>query len=398
MKKRAKDMKNCPVCNVEVERDIDICPECGHQFLTDQEDANQVEEVEVKEVSKEEKNKSKKDNNHRPTVNKLDKDAKKSMTVRIITAVILALLVVPAFFVGGWWFIVVVFITLSIAIYEFIKATQVKKGFVFLYLFVYIMTYSLTFWIFMKNNMIANEANGIHPFNVKEWHFYTGFERLEVSTFGILVTLMFIVITLIFVPKFDFSTASYIFFMIIIVGLGFQAFLFLRFFPQHMANDYDVGFTSKGVISSFLLLYVVIGTIGTDIGAYFVGVLFGKRKLIPRISPNKTVEGFIGGIVLSFVASFLFALICSLVGNPILPFLSHHQWYYIVLISILMPFFATLGDLFFSLIKRKFDIKDFGNILKGHGGILDRIDSLLVVALAVSIIIIFMHNGWSFLV
>ena len=360
---------------------------------------NDVEEKVVDNPSTNEENK--KDNHedkNKIHVNKLDKSTKHTMWVRIVTAIILALIVVPAFFYGGWLFLVVVAVAMAFAIYEFVHATHVGKGFVFLYIFAYIMTYSLTFWIFMKNNMNANLNEGKSITDLSEWQFYRGFDNLAISTFGVIATLIFLFICVIIIPRFNFQLASYTFFMVLFVGLGFQSFLFLRYFPLHISDSYGAGFNSEGIKSSFLLLYVVLGTIANDIGAYFTGLLFGKHKLIPRISPNKTVEGFIGGIVFSIVISFAFAMICSALGAPILPFLSHNQWYWLLLISVLMPFFGNLGDLFFSSLKRNFALKDFGYIIRGHGGMLDRIDSLLVVALATSIIIVFIRNGWSLLV
>ncbi|HQB32818.1 MAG TPA: phosphatidate cytidylyltransferase, partial [Erysipelotrichaceae bacterium] len=93
---------------------------------------------------------------------------------------------------------------------------------------------------------------------------------------------------------------------------------------------------------------------------------FGKHKLNPRISPNKTIEGTLGGYVFGAVISFLFGYF--FVKGATLPLL--------IAGSILMPAVGQVGDLAFSAIKRHFNIKDFGNIFPGHGGILDRVDSL----------------------
>ena len=114
-----------------------------------------------------------------------------------------------------------------------------------------------------------------------------------------------------------------------------------------------------------------------DIGAYFIGVLFGRNKVNPRISPKKTWEGFFGGIVISFLISMGFALLVGYLGYPILPFLTPERWYWIVLLSLAMPIIGNLGDFTFSSIKRHYEIKDFGMLLKGHGGILDRLIALL---------------------
>ena len=107
-----------------------------------------------------------------------------------------------------------------------------------------------------------------------------------------------------------------------------------------------------------------------DMGAYFVGVSYGKRKLCPEISPNKTVEGALGGIVSSIVVSLIITL-CYGKFTAIIP---------TVLLTIPLCIAGMAGDLFASVIKRKTGIKDYGNLIPGHGGVLDRVDSMLFIA------------------
>lgn len=125
-----------------------------------------------------------------------------------------------------------------------------------------------------------------------------------------------------------------------------------------------------------VLGYVIVATYATDTFAYLGGNLFGKHKLIERISPNKTVEGAIAGTVGSIVLSILFAY-----------FFVNLEFTVVLYASLLIPIFAQVGDLTFSMIKRKFDIKDFGNIFPGHGGVLDRIDSVLFSLIIFNIIL-----------
>lgn len=108
---------------------------------------------------------------------------------------------------------------------------------------------------------------------------------------------------------------------------------------------------------------------GTDTFAYVVGNLFGKRKLCPKLSPNKTIEGSIGGILGTVLLTYLYAKILGI--NPI--------WKYLIL-SIIGSIVAQLGDLTASKIKRISNVKDFGFIIPGHGGVLDRFDSILFTA------------------
>ena len=119
--------------------------------------------------------------------------------------------------------------------------------------------------------------------------------------------------------------------------------------------------------SYLTMLYIAFATFGCDIGALLTGMKFGKHKLIPRISPNKTIEGAIGGWLSGALASFIFATLVPIgINQP-----------YIIFYSLTLPLIAQLGDLSFSLIKRNYGVKDYGSLIPGHGGVLDRIDSLL---------------------
>lgn len=114
-----------------------------------------------------------------------------------------------------------------------------------------------------------------------------------------------------------------------------------------------------------------------DGGAYFIGRKFGKHKLAPQISPNKTIEGAIGGVATNLVFGFLITIIYCQICN--LPWDSI-QWLPLLCMMILCSFTGMLGDLSASIIKRQYHIKDFGNLIPGHGGIIDRVDSVLFVA------------------
>jgi phosphatidate cytidylyltransferase len=120
------------------------------------------------------------------------------------------------------------------------------------------------------------------------------------------------------------------------------------------------------ILAIFLFIWI------NDTAAYLVGSLLGRHKLIERISPKKTVEGFIGGIVFCMGAALLFARF----------FPEYPSWFWI-LFGLITALFGTIGDLFESLIKRTCNVKDSGHIIPGHGGVLDRIDSLLVAIPAV---------------
>ncbi len=108
-----------------------------------------------------------------------------------------------------------------------------------------------------------------------------------------------------------------------------------------------------------------------DTGAFFAGSRFGKHKIIPSISPKKTVEGVIGGFVVSFLCILVYDAIVTGISRKVMS-VPHIFWF-----CILLALSATFGDLFESVLKRYYSQKDAGSILPGHGGILDRIDSLL---------------------
>ena len=115
-----------------------------------------------------------------------------------------------------------------------------------------------------------------------------------------------------------------------------------------------------------LIVYVLFLVWATDIGAYIAGKCWGCHKLIPKVSPGKTIEGFFGGAGLAM----LVAIIGSFVFKPN----SMLRWFVLAVLTILI---SMLGDLFVSMLKRRSHLKDSGHILPGHGGILDRLDSLI---------------------
>lgn len=115
-----------------------------------------------------------------------------------------------------------------------------------------------------------------------------------------------------------------------------------------------------------LVIYLLFLVWATDIGAYLVGKQWGKHKLIPRVSPGKTREGFVGG--------FLLSLLVAVVGFIYFQPASLGNWFIIAIIVILG---SMIGDLFISMLKRRRNLKDTGHLIPGHGGILDRLDSLI---------------------
>jgi phosphatidate cytidylyltransferase len=125
-----------------------------------------------------------------------------------------------------------------------------------------------------------------------------------------------------------------------------------------------------------LVLVFIATTVASDIGGYFAGILFGKHKMSPGISPKKTWEGFAGS-----------ALACMAVGGWLVAWRLEDDVWKGVLIGAVVVVFATLGDLVESVIKRDLGVKDMGSVLPGHGGMMDRLDSLVVALIPVWVLL-----------
>ncbi len=166
-----------------------------------------------------------------------------------------------------------------------------------------------------------------------------------------------------------FSKISQIFVSVFYIVTSFTALTLLRYLSPDLR----------------LMAPVFIAAWITDVFAYFVGYFFGKHKLIPKVSPKKTVEGALGGV--------FFATLCFVLYGYVLSVLTEITPDYLVLTvsGVVLSVVAQIGDLLMSLIKREHDVKDYGKIFPGHGGVLDRFDSVLAVA-AVWMIICLLTN------
>ena len=130
------------------------------------------------------------------------------------------------------------------------------------------------------------------------------------------------------------------------------------------------------IIVPFLMAFL------PDTGAYFAGRAFGKHKLAPVISPKKTIEGVVGGAVSAVVGMMLYCLIMDLA------FKMHVNYLYAIVFGLASAGGSVFGDLCFSVIKRQTGIKDYGNLIPGHGGILDRFDSMMLVGPLMEVLIL----------
>jgi len=135
--------------------------------------------------------------------------------------------------------------------------------------------------------------------------------------------------------------------------------------------------------SGNLLIWLpFVGAFLTDTCAYFAGVFLGKHKLCPNISPKKTIEGSVGGILGCMGACMLYGFIIQKYWSVNVNYLN------LAILGMIMAIVSQIGDLSASIIKRKFGIKDYGNLFPGHGGILDRLDSVIMIAPAVYLFLV----------
>ena len=281
----------------------------------------------------------------------------------------------------------------GLAAYEIVHVTKIQgKLKIAIYVITIVLMLLLINYIFFKDNWELIKQGK----QITAWAFVSNsFDNVELSSMLIIITAIVFFLISFITEKMTIFYVFYFITMLIVISLGIQAFLYLRFSPfiawQQANSSYFNSASFPYFESLLLVLYLMIGVMMNDIGAYFVGILFGKHKMNPRISPKKTWEGFVGGVVISAVFSITFALVMAIVKKPILPrFALDTQFYWIPIISIVMPLAGEIGDFVFSAIKRNEGIKDFSNLLPGHGGILDRIDSLLFAGGSVAAMIAFM--------
>lgn len=253
------------------------------------------------------------------------------MKQRVITAVVALIIFIPILYIGGITVEIAAAVLAGVGVYELFRMRELAilsfegilsiLGAVFLVFplgdYVSIFNSGSNFLLFYLTVMI------ILGFSVISKNTYT----FDEAGFPVLVSLY--------------------------VGMGFQNLV-----------------TARGAgIAVLLFAFFIVWA--TDIGAYMVGRQFGKHKLWPDISPNKTVEGALGGIASAVVIGIIFVLVQ--------PNLFQHGLLTMIIYTIIFSIVGQFGDLVESAIKRHYGVKDSGKILPGHGGILDRFDSMLFV-------------------
>ena len=215
-------------------------------------------------------------------------------------------------------------------------------------------------------------------FGRKEWPMYAVFVpytllimlssyqvwRRLVMPASFLMVLFFGIYLVVRNAQVDFAKASGLVMFSGIVIFCFYSFIRLKELLPVETYGYD---------AMFFILLILCFAWGGDTCAYFAGRAFGKHKLAPVISPHKTVEGVVGGVLGATLGMLIFCLVMQL------GFKMQVNYLYAVLYGVVGSLGAVFGDLCFSVIKRQTGIKDYGNLIPGHGGVLDRFDSMMIV-------------------
>lgn len=258
------------------------------------------------------------------------------MKQRVISAIVALLIFIPVFIIGGMSFNLVFYVLTLLGLREFMKIREKDKKFPD---FIRLISYLMITLLYFENTL----NTGVD---------FTIDYRIIC---GLFLVLLLPVVLYHDEKLYNIKDAFYLLGGVFFLGFSMSLFYIYR--------NYSLE----------LILFLFLITIITDSYAYFVGRLIGKNKLLEVISPNKTWEGTIGG---SLVGTFVCTVFYMTVINPDVSIFP------ISLTVLFLSLVGQFGDLFFSAIKRTYKVKDFSNIMPGHGGVLDRLDSIIFVMLA----------------
>lgn len=274
------------------------------------------------------------------------------MKQRVLSGVVIAVVAISVLLLMNTVVFPIVWTVLAVmAVYEIEKVTQIKNK--------ALMAVSLAFAALF----CLNECFGF----------------VEVSYSVVLSVYVLIMLTIMLIgydiTKFEHVASA--FFASVAVPFAFLIFVYLRDINENSGGKFS---KTEGV---YLILLVLVCSWLTDVFAYFTGRAFGKHKLCPKISPKKTVEGAIGGIIIPAVINIIVLAVFEkfFFDGTVIPYWT------MLIISPVLSVASMLGDLSASTIKRNFGVKDFSNLIPGHGGIMDRFDSCLFVLPAIYVIV-----------
>lgn len=293
------------------------------------------------------------------------------MKQRVITAmVLLAVLAVVVWQIYSPLFIFVVAFLSAVAANEIMKCAKIQNKFIL---------------------VIGTIAGGIIPLeaspSVLEPWISTGAWKAVIT--AVPPTVQFAVIIIIYLlamlkgySKTKFEDVAIAVIGSVVIPCGFGLFAKLR--------DID-GYGKGSQIGIFLIFFALICALGTDVGAQLGGMALGKTKMSPNISPKKTVEGAVCGIIFSMLLN---AAALTIYNHLAITPLTQKQAMVLMIAEPFVAFLGMMGDLSASVLKRNFGVKDFGKIFPGHGGVMDRFDSsLFTIPITYSIVAVFFELG-----
>ena len=259
------------------------------------------------------------------------------MTKRVVSAIIMVLLFIPFLVVGGVPFTILMAFLGVLGLYELLKIRgDVKKKFpVGLRIIAY----------FLVVFLIVNNIGAI------DLQYDLDYRLVSIIIFLFLTPMVFINNS----KKYNLNDALFLVGSVVFIGLSFNLLSVIR--------NFNISY----------IIYLLLITTMTDTFALFTGMLIGKHKLAPDISPKKTIEGAIGGSLMGTIIATAFYVTVISSSVPLV---------FVALITAILTVVGQIGDLAFSAIKRYYGQKDFSDLIPGHGGILDRFDSLVFVVLA----------------
>lgn len=286
------------------------------------------------------------------------------MKQRIITGIILFFFVVPFVIFGTYSFAIFILLLLGLGMYEFLhikaQANETKTP-IYVYIIAFVLGYLIIYDL---------------PFFEKHFDFQTGLLSYYHINYIYIISAIAIYGLVLIDKRNKIKDSIYYLASTLYLSLALKGMLFLRSQGENI-ND-----------GSILIGYIILVTCLTDIFAYFGGMtcykLLGEskvHKLSPKISPKKTIEGSIIGTIVATSLGFLFAILVFKHTS-----LKVYPWYFYLILSFALAICGQIGDLLLSYNKRRYQIKDYSNILPGHGGVLDRIDSLLLNSLIAAIL------------
>lgn len=270
---------------------------------------------------------------------KADRQWFRSVGLRVLTAVIAIPIVLATLWLGGWWAFAIAALASGLCVYE-LDTMMRHEGYHPL-----ILVSAALVLLLLVAAMLPQQ-------------------RLPLLEIGIALALLISLPALFFRKNLQGAMLDWSLTMAIALYIGWPMSFLL------ILRGYQGG-VGDGL---WWLLTVFLGCWGFDTGAFFAGHFFGRHKLAPQISPGKTWEGVLGGLVFSIAAAVLFTTLPM--GVP---------WYLAVPLGLLLGVAAVLGDLAESLLKRQTHVKDSGQFMPGHGGMLDRMDSILFAVFVVFI-------------